>query len=192
MKKSKLGKFFGHVALLAITVGVMLFLGKHSLNFFTISFTGEDELYAWLGLLLTSGGVVIWLIIFIFLADTTIKQGVSIIMMIVAALGEFATAGFDMYMNTMQLADGFQFAPEEIRMMATGVAFLGLLTGLALIAYVAGDTIVAAFADDDGDGVPNFLDKDGKKQKPQQFQPRPVPMSADTEKPKENPTNGQS
>lgn len=165
MKKNSLGKFFGHAALLIITIGVMLFLGKHSLNFFTISFTGEDELFAWLGLLLTSGGVIGWLLVFLYLADTTIKRGVTLIMMVIAALGEFATAGFDMYLNAMKLEEGFQFAPEEIRTMATLIALLGLFTGFALIAYVAGDYIAEAFGDEDGDGTPNAIDKDYKKGK---------------------------
>jgi Na+/melibiose symporter-like transporter len=159
MKKNKLTRFFGTIALAVITIGVMLFLGKHSLNFFTMSFQGQDEIYAWLGLLLTSGGAVGWLVIFVGLADTTIRKGTAIIMMVVAAVGEFLTAGFDMYLNTLLAGGDFSFKPDEVKMMATAVAGLGLLTGLALIAYAAGDAIANAFSDDDRDGIPNIVDR---------------------------------
>lgn len=162
-QKSKLARFFGNIALYVITGGVMLFLGKHSLNFFTMSFTGSDEIYAWLGLLLTSGGAVLWLVVFIGLADTVIRKGTAIIMMVIAAIGEFLTAGFDMYVNTLLANGAFAFQPEEIKMMATAVAALGLLTGFALIAYTAGDAIVEAFKDDDGDGIPNIIDREDNR-----------------------------
>ena len=164
MKQSKLGKVMSMIGLGLLTIGVMLFLGKHSLNFFISTFAGQDEIYAWLGLLLTSGGAIIWLYIFLNLADTPIRKAVTLIMMAVALIGEFATAGFDMYMT----GAGVVLAPEDIKMMSTVVAGLGLLAGGALVAYAAGDAIVKAFADDDGDGIPNAFDKhdnrkDGQK-----------------------------
>ncbi len=164
MKQSKLGKVMSMIGLGLLTIGVMLFLGKHSLNFFISTFAGQDEIYAWLGLLLTSGGAIIWLYIFLNLADTPIRKAVTLIMMAVALIGEFATAGFDMYMT----GAGVVLAPVDIKMMSTVVAGLGLLAGGALVAYAAGDAIVKAFADDDGDGIPNAFDKhdnrkDGQK-----------------------------
>ena len=164
MKQSKLGKVMSMFGLGLLTIGVLLFLGKHSLNFFISTFAGQDEIYAWLGLLLTSGGAIIWLYIFLNLADTPIRKAVTLIMMAVALIGEFATAGFDMYMT----GSGVVLAPEDIKIMSTVVAGLGLLAGGALVAYAAGDAIVKAFADDDGDGIPNAFDKhdnrkDGQK-----------------------------
>ncbi len=171
MKQSKLGKVMSMIGLGLLTIGVMLFLGKHSLNFFISTFAGQDEIYAWLGLLLTSGGAVIWLYIFLNLADTPIRKAVTLIMMAVALIGEFATAGFDMYMT----GAGVVLAPEDIKMMSTVVAGLGLLAGGALVAYAAGDAIVKAFADDDGDGIPNAFDKhDNRKGQPQ----KPVNVNA--------------
>ena len=175
MKKSKLGQFFGDMALGVIALGVMLFLGKHSLNFFTSSFKDGDVLFAWLGLLMTSGGVVGWLAVFMWKAETTTRKGIAIIMMVVAGLGEFMTAGFDMYMSSVTVNGAYEFLPSEIKMMSMAVAFLGLVTGLALAAYVAGDQIRAAFADDDGDGIPNAFDRhDNRKDKPQQPNPQRV------------------
>ena len=116
--KLDLRAFFGYIALAVIAIGVMIFLGSHSLEFFKLSMGKDNELFSWLGLLLTSGGVLGWGLIFHGLAQTIIKKGVAIIMMFVAAIGEFATAGFNMYINNMTLVKGFEFTAQEMRGMS--------------------------------------------------------------------------
>lgn len=176
MRNSKLAKFFGNLALGVVTIGVMLFLGKHSLNLFMFTFQGNDELFAWLGLLLTSGGVVCWLAIFMWLADSVIRRGVSITMMFVAAFGEFMTAGADMYLNSLKVAN-FAWTENDLRTMTIAVAALGLLTGLALIVYAVGDAIVWAFQDDDKDGKINLVDRtDNRKQNKGSTMPANAPQ----------------
>lgn len=151
-------KNLGYFGLGILTIGVLLFLGKHSLNFFTFTFGATDQLYAWMGLLLTSIGAIIWLWIFKFTDGTRLQKTVALVMMFVALLGEFVTAGLDIYMQAM-VKDGFNFAPTEIRMMSIIVSALGLFTGLAIVIHFAGDTIIEEFKKDkDGDGIPDFID----------------------------------
>ena len=167
MKNSKLGKVFGYMALTTISIGVMIFLGSHSLNFFQFTFTAADAIYSWLGLLLTSLGAVFWLGVFLWNADTTLRKAIALIMMVVSLAGEMITAVFDMQ-NAAVYASGFQFLPEEIKTMTEVIGYLGAFTGLMLIAYAAGDRIVEEFGDADGDGVPNYKDNDykGKSNRP--------------------------
>jgi uncharacterized membrane protein YeaQ/YmgE (transglycosylase-associated protein family) len=151
-------KNLGYFGLGILTIGVLLFLGKHSLNFFTFTFGAEDQLYAWMGLLLTSIGAIIWLWIFKFTDGTRLQKTVALVMMFVALLGEFLTAGLDIYMQAM-IKDGFNFAPNEIRMFSIIVSAFGLATGLALVIHFAGDSIIEEFKKDkDGDGIPDFVD----------------------------------
>src|SRR3990167_10829193 len=103
---SPLGKVFGYMALAIISIGVMVFLGSHSLNFFTYTFKADDAIFAWLGLLLTSVGAVFWLGIFLWNADTVLRQAISLIMMLVSLAGEMLTAVFDMQ-NAASYASGF-------------------------------------------------------------------------------------
>jgi len=134
---------FGEIIL---SIGMLLYLGKHSLNFFMFTFKGQDELYSWLGLLTTSAGAIIWLGIFLFLANNRLEKAVSLIMVVVSLLGEFAAAAFDMWLNTSgALEGGAAFTPDDIRNMSYLVAGLALLHGVALVLQIAGDAIVAAF-----------------------------------------------
>jgi len=157
-KKSKLGQFFGWLAIGAITLGVLIFLASHSLSFFRFTFSTQNQIYAWLGLLLTSGGVIGWLVVFENLAKSVMQKGIALIMMVIGLLGEMGTAIFDMQYSSSYSA-GFQFAPEELNQMTMLVGALGAVTGLALIMFFAGDHILKAFKDDDGDGIPDFMDR---------------------------------
>lgn len=174
-------KNIGYLGLGVLTIGVLLFLGKHSLNFFTFTFASSDKLYAWMGLLLTSIGAIIWLWIFKFTDGTRLQKTVALVMMFTALLGEFVTAGFDIYREAM-LAGGFEFTPEETRMMSIVVSALGLLTGLALIVHFAGDTIIEEFKKDkDDDGIPDFLDPVDNKIVRQNGKATPVTGGKETE-----------
>ena len=72
-------------------------------------------------------------------------------------------------METMSDA-GFGLTENEIKSMTLLIGVLAILHMLALIMELAGETIVNAWRDDDGDGVPNWADK--KNNKPSQ-QPQP-------------------
>src|SRR4030095_11266046 len=137
-------KNIGYLGLVTLTAGVLLFLGKHTLNFFMFTFSETDVIYAYLGLLLASVGSIIWLWIFKFTDGTRLQKTVALVMMFVALLGEFIAAGFDIYMQAM-VKDGFTLQTGEIRTMSIVVAALGLMTGLALVAHFAGDTIIEEF-----------------------------------------------
>lgn len=172
--KSKLGRVFGNMALGLISIGVLLFLGSHSLNFFQFTFTAQNQIYSWLGLLLTSGGAIGWLVVFLSIADTPLRKATALIMCAIGFVGEMVTAVFDMQYAAVY-STGFQFQPDELRTMTTVIGILGLVTGLALAAYAAGDKIIEAFGDDDGDGIPNYKDRDYKprQQRPAYAQTAP-------------------
>jgi hypothetical protein len=63
-------------------------------------------------------------------------------MMFVSLLGEFAVAGFDMYMNISDSIAAMSWTPADLRNMSYIIAGLALLNGLALVAGVAGQQIM--------------------------------------------------
>lgn len=138
--KSKMGSIFAGFMMIVIGIGVMLFLGKHSLNFFTWTFSGQDEIYAWLGLLLTSIGAVGWLLDFLYMADTPLRNTIALAMTGISLLGELGAAGFDMYREAI-LTINQSLTQNDIKMMTIIVAGLGFVHGVALVIYVAGDYI---------------------------------------------------
>lgn len=162
MKRTSVKKLIGAGIKIAIAVVVLIFLGMKSLDFFYFTTPQEEYYYAWLGFGLTGGGLIAYLLIFLWDADTPLKKTVAIVMLGVCLLGELATAGFGLQIDAWQKG-GYQLAQEDFDMMVRAVQLLGFAHALALLAYVAGDKLAEAFGDHDGDGVPNFRDPDYKR-----------------------------
>lgn len=181
-------KIFGFGVKILIALVVLAFLGLQSLNFFSFVFPSDQWYYAYLGFGLTSVGVVAYLIIFMTDADTALRKTIAITMMIVCVVGEVLTAGFGMQVEAWKNS-GFQLAQEDYSFMILAVQVLGFAHALAMIVYFAGDEIVKAFRDDDGDGVPNIIDPDYREWKRQQAKrsgqqpqnkPAPLPVPVNT------------
>ena len=169
-------RLFGFAAKIIVSVVVLAFLGLHSLNFFQFTFPPEQWYYSYLGFGLTSGGVILYLVMFMTESDTVLKRFIAITMLAVSLIGELATAGFGMQIESWRTA-GYALTESDFQFMIIGVQILSLCHGLAMVAYFAGDKIAVAFADDDKDGIPNAFDKDYRPKSAPKF----VPNAADTE-----------
>lgn len=140
-----------------IAAAVLVFLGAESLNFFTYTTPKDQPYLAYLGFGLTSIAFIGYMIIFLWDADTPLKKSIALIMMVVCLFGELATAGFGMQINAWQ-KNGFTLTQDAFDTMIMFVRVLGMAHGIALVGYFAGEQIISAFKDDDGDGVPNAFD----------------------------------
>lgn len=136
------GYYLGLIAKLVMAVAMLLYLGLHSYNFFSFTFQGDQWIFSILGLFTTSIGFILWLAIYLYAAEEGLERAVTIIMMFVSLLGEFAVAGFDMYMNITNTLATASFSAEDLRNMSYIIAGLALLNGLALVAGVAGQQIM--------------------------------------------------
>jgi hypothetical protein len=144
-----------------IALIVILFLGLKSLDFFYFVTPADQWYYAYLGFGLTGGGVIAYLIIFLWDADSALKKSIAISMLIFCVLGELASAGFGLQINAWK-AGGYGLKESDFNSMILVIQLLGFVHAMALIGYVAGDPIRLAFGDEDGDGIPNMIDPDYK------------------------------
>lgn len=144
MNDSKLGRIFAIALKILIAVTVMLFLGINSINFFTFVFKAEQSLYAYLGFALTGGGVIAYLAILKWDSKTTLGQFVAISMLALCVVGELATAGFGMRIQSLEKM-GLEFTSADLDNMILVVQLLALVHALALILKVAGTDIGEMF-----------------------------------------------
>lgn len=135
------GYYLGIGGLLILGVAAVLFLGKHSLNYFTSTFSAEDEIFSYLGLAFTSAGALIWILVFMYVARTGKQKAISMVMLLVSAVGELLVAGFDMIMTRMDL----RFTPDEVETQIWIVAALGFSQAIALALFHIGDKLEEAF-----------------------------------------------
>lgn len=167
--KKMLGYGFG----ILIGAGAITFEMLESLNFWNLAFPAEKWYLAYLGFFMTSIAMLGYFYEFLFVAHGRTQKTVSLVMTVLCGAGALLTAGVG-FQITAYAATGFQFTKDEIEYMALIVQILIGLHILALLVYYGGDSIAAAWKDDDGDGIPNWLDKkDNRPQKPQQTQNQP-------------------
>lgn len=137
------GYYLGLAAKIVLAVAMLLYLGMHSYNFFTFTFKGDQWIFAILGLFTTSIGFLLWLAVYMYASEDGLERAVAIVMMFVSLGGEFAVAGFDMYMNISGNFETTTWTAEDLRNMSYIIAGLALLNGLALVADIAGKRIMA-------------------------------------------------
>ncbi len=140
--EKNVGWYLGLFAKIVLGVAMLLYLGMHSYNFFTFTFKGDQWIFAVLGLFTTSIGFILWLSVYMFAAEDGLSRAVALIMMFVSLFGEFAVAGFDMYMNISGALATATFTVGDLRNMSYIIAGLALVNGLALVADVAGKRIM--------------------------------------------------
>jgi hypothetical protein len=140
--QKRAGYWIGWISKVVMAVAMLLYLGLHSYNFFTWTFKDDQWIFAILGLFTTSIGVLLWLAIYLYVAEDGLEKAVSILMLFISLLGEFAAAGFDMYMNISGQFNVASLTATDLRNMSYIVAGLALLNGLALVAGVAGQQIL--------------------------------------------------
>lgn len=136
------GFYLGLFAKGTLAIAMLLYLGMHSYNFFSFTFKGDQWIFSILGLFTTSIGFILWLVVYLYAAEDGLEKAVSIVMLFVSLLGEFAVAGFDMYMNITDTLAEAAFTAADLRNMSYIIAGLALLNGLALVAGVAGQQIM--------------------------------------------------
>lgn len=158
----KAKKMIAQVLKAVLVLTVVLFLGMRSYEFFLFATPESESVYAILGFGLTGGGFIMYLVLLMWEADTTIKRVVCLLMLVVCGLGEAITAFYGMQINIWQKA-GFVIDQEAFRSMLVVVSVLGLIHAGALLAYFAGDKIKEILGDEDGDGIPNFRDSDYRR-----------------------------
>ncbi len=157
-------KMLGYGFAIMIGVGAIAFEMLESLNFWNIAFPPDKWYLAYLGFFLTSIAMLGYFYEFLFTAVGKTQKTTALVMMIVCGFGSLLTAGVG-FQITSYAAQGFQFTKDELEYMALIVQALIAMHIIALFVYYGGDAIVQAWNDDDGDGTPNFLDPDYKRNK---------------------------
>ena len=194
MRKMSVKKWIGLLVKVLVAVVVFAFMALKSIDFFTFATPAEQWYYAYLGFGLTGGGVIAYLVVFAWDADTQLRKTVALVMLFVCIIGELLTAGFGLQIDTWRKI-GYQMTADDFKVMILAVQILGFAHAAALVAYTVGDRIGEALADDDGDGIPNFADRTDNRQqskKPANTPAQRPAYAANTEKTEladgENPT----
>ena len=164
-------KMVGAFAKFLIVSVVLVFLGLQSLSFFEYIFPADQWYLSYLGFGLTSGGVVLYFLIFNYDAKTKLQQLIAVIMLLVSVVGEVLTAGFGMNIEAMTKA-GFELSKADFDFMVLAVQGLGFVHGIANLVYLSGDKIVSVFQNVNSKGKKTKKNKQQKQNHNQKLAPQ--------------------
>lgn len=157
MKNWTVKKFVAMGLKVILTGVIFAFLTSESLNFFEYVFPADQWYMAYAGLGLTSGAVLVYMYLFVFDTESNLQKTVALIMVLLSIVGELLTAGFGMQVEAWKKA-GFEMMESDFQFMILAIRILMFVHAIAMVMYFAGDKVIAVF-DEDGNGVPDFLEK---------------------------------
>lgn len=189
LKKMHPKKLIGIAFEVMIVAVVAVFFAINSFRFWEWTFPPEQWYLAYLGFGLTGGAAVGYLFVFLWRAETSLRKTTALIMMLVCIVGELITAGFGIQVEIWKRA-GYTLTQSDFDFMTLIVQGLGFVHAIAVIVYYVGDQIAAMFGDEDGDGIPNYRDRDYKPNKSSNNRPQNAPQRA--QKPQNAPQQQQA
>lgn len=143
---------------------VAAFTALLSYGFWQWTFPPERWYFALLGFGLTGGGTVVYLAMLMWDENTSLRNTIALVMLVVSIVGEIVTAGYGIKIESWTRA-GITPTQQDYDFMQVAVQGLLLFHFMAIIVYFAGDRIAELFRDEDGDGIPNYRDRDYKPNK---------------------------
>jgi len=131
-------KFVAIVAFFVIGGGLLVYAASRSLDFVQSTLPTKDQVLGYFALLATSGGMIGWLLVFLYRADGIIQRGTALIMTLIDFLGEAALFTMDTLYRSGENGLVSQMTQSEVRMVILGMSGLIALNIVATIIFELG------------------------------------------------------
>jgi hypothetical protein len=131
-------KFVALVAFLVIGGGLLVYAASRSLDFVQTTLPANDQALGYFALLATSGGMIGWLLVFLYRADGIIQRGTALLMVLIDFLGEAALFTMDTLYRSGENGLVGQMTQDEVRMVILGMSALIAINIFATIVFELG------------------------------------------------------
>lgn len=128
-------KWIARVMFYAVAIGLFVYAASRSLDFIQSTMPTDQKIVGYLGLLATSGGAIAWLAVFLFYAQGTAQKGLSMLMVVIDLLGEFALFTFDTLYRSGETGMIAALSADEVRAVILGLSVLIALNIGATFAF---------------------------------------------------------
>lgn len=130
-----LWKAIATVLFYAISGALLGYAAMRSLDFITSTLPPEQQLTGYLALAATSGGMIGWLLVFLYKAEGVGQKTTAALMVVIDLLGEIALFTFDTLYQTGQAGMTTALTASEVRTVVLGLSGLIGLNILATVAF---------------------------------------------------------
>ena len=131
-------KFVAVVAFFVIGGGLLVYAASRSLDFVQSTLPTKDQVLGYFALLATSGGMIGWLLVFLYRADGILQRGTALLMTLIDFLGEAALFTMDTLYRSGENGLVGQMTKDEIRTVILGMSALIALNIFATLMFELG------------------------------------------------------
>lgn len=131
-------KFVATVAFLVIGGGLLVYAASRSLDFVQTTLPANDQALGYFALLATSGGMIGWLLVFLYRADGIIQRGTALLMVLLDFLGEAALFTMDTLYRSGENGLVSQMTQDEVRIVILGMSALIAINIFSTIVFELG------------------------------------------------------
>ncbi|MFZ5857172.1 MAG: hypothetical protein ACOYZ6_10090 [Chloroflexota bacterium] len=131
-------KFVAIVAFFVIGGGLLVYAASRSLDFVQSTLPAENQVLGFFALLATSGGMLGWLLVFLYRADGILQRGTALLMTLIDFLGEAALFTMDTLYRSGEQGLVTQMTEGEIRMVILGMSALIAINIFATLVFELG------------------------------------------------------
>ncbi len=131
-------RFVSIVAFFVIGGGLLAYAASRSLDFVQSTLPDKDQVLGYFALLATSGGMLGWLLVFLYRADGIIQRGTALLMVVIDFLGEAILFTMDTLYRSGENGLVSQMTQSEIRTIILGMSALIALNIFATIVFELG------------------------------------------------------
>lgn len=131
-------KFVALVAFFVIAGGLLAYAASRSLDFVQTTLPAKDQVLGYFALLATSGGMLGWLLVFLYRADGIIQRGTALIMVLVDFAGEAALFTMDTLYRSGESGLVSEMTQSEIKTVILAMSALIALNIFATLVFELG------------------------------------------------------
>lgn len=131
-------KFVAIVAFFVLGGGLLVYAASRSLDFVQSTLPAENQVLGFFALLATSGGMLGWLLVFLYRADGIVQRGTALLMTLIDFLGEAALFTMDTLYRSGEQGLVKQMTEGEIRMVILGMSALIAINIFATLIFELG------------------------------------------------------
>lgn len=127
-------KRIGSLLVTILAIALLVYSASRSLDFISLTLPPDKQILAWFGLAALDGGLVCWLLAYLYGSSGGWQRGISLLMVIVDLVGAVVMFSMDTLYNTGQAGLTAQMTPGDIQ---TAVLALSGIIALNIAATVA-------------------------------------------------------
>jgi streptogramin lyase len=129
-----MNKYLGYIAITTLASALLVYSASRSLDFIALTLPQDRQALAWVGLAALDGGLVAWLVTYLFGARGGAQRAIALVMIVCDLLGAVAIFTADTLYNTGKAGLTATMTPGAIY---TAVLALSLIVAINIAATVA-------------------------------------------------------